>query len=144
MSSEPMDGSSGKEQFWGADVNVGSCHHGGSEVVGDSNDMVAQIRIRRLNLWEMRETQRMSSSTKQRPPVGLDVLGLATRRKRGMPTKAGSLPPRLQCELMHTTRLALLLTRHSGLALTQLKKHMSFTTYTPGRLVLASGMPKAG
>ena len=42
MSSKPMDGSSGKEQFRGADTNVGSCRNGGSEVVGDSNDMAAQ------------------------------------------------------------------------------------------------------
>nr|XP_045084241.1 uncharacterized protein LOC109742915 isoform X3 [Aegilops tauschii subsp. strangulata] len=97
-----------------------------------------RLRIRPLHPWERRGMQRVWSSTTQKAP-GLDVLGLATRLKRGMPTQAESLPLRLQCELVQTPRPALLLIRRSELALTQLKKHMSFTTYTPGRLALASG-----
>ncbi|KAM3261873.1 hypothetical protein ACQJBY_052523 [Aegilops geniculata] len=42
ISSEPMDDSSAKEQFRVVGANIGSYNNGGSEVVGDSNDMAAQ------------------------------------------------------------------------------------------------------
>ena len=42
ISSGPMVDNSGKDRFRAVDANLGSYKNGGSEVVGDSNDMAAQ------------------------------------------------------------------------------------------------------
>ncbi|XP_040258422.1 uncharacterized protein [Aegilops tauschii subsp. strangulata] len=70
ISSEPMDGGSGKEQFRGVD---GMVPHTTTVAMGSLvTQTIWPLRIRPLHLWERRGMPRVPSSTTQRGPVGLD------------------------------------------------------------------------